>query len=263
MEAEAVLTNLKIFNRKRFNMANINEERVKKFRDMGIPMPMAPVDPSTAQGPVKNVEFAKKLAAIKGGAIKETVDVFLEKEKVQTGFVPLEVPKKGNLQEKAQPKNITKPQTSGPSFDLYEKALYGESSSVSESHSVSPRTYASDMNNESNGSEFISDIRTRLAEKFNRPAPNQVNGQIVLNENSNKSPNIKPGQIVIDEAQLKETITTISTQLIKKFMTEFLSSEPSLIKENDKIKKAEIVQEGVVKIDGKFFKLTPVTLKKK
>jgi hypothetical protein len=46
-------------------------------------------------------------------------------------------------------------------------------------------------------------------------------------------------------------------------MTEFLTSQPGLIKENEKIKKAEIVQEGVVKIDGKFFKLTPVSIKKK
>ena len=250
-------------------MANINEERVKKFRDMGIPMPMAPVDPGMAQGPVKNTEFAKKLAAIKGGAIKETVDVFLEKEKAQTGFVPLEVSKRNNPSEKQQqqPKNISKPQVSGPSFDLYEKALYGgDSNSVSESYerqSASPRSYASDFNDDNNGSEFMDSLKNRLAEKFTKSPQTQVKGQVLMNENSIRNQNVvQPGQMVINESQLRETITTISTQLIKKFMSEFLTSEPSLIKESDKIKKAEIVQEGVVKIDGKFFKLTPVTLKK-
>ncbi len=251
-------------------MANINEERMKKFRDMGIPMPMAPVDPSSMQAPVKNAEFAKKLAAIKGGAIKETVDVFLEKEKAQTGFIPLEMPKKDNSQKreqvKEQQKNISKPSVSGPSFDAYEKALYGDSSSMTESYerpSVSSRNYVADTNQESDGSEFINDIRSRLAEKFSKPNSGQLNGQVVLSENSIKQQNASAGNMVINEEKLKETITTISTQLIKKFMSEFLTSEPGLIKESDKIKKAEVVQEGVVKIDGKFFKLTPVTLKKK
>lgn len=248
-------------------MANINEERIKKFREMGIPMPMAPVDPATAQGPVKNTEFAKKLAAIKGGAIKETVDVFLEKEKA-TGFVPLEVPKSKNsqTQTKEQPKVMPKPTTSGPSFDVYERALYGDSTStMNESYERNPapsRNYIADIEQESNGSEFINDIRSRLADKFTKSNPGQVNGQVRLNENANNH-NVAPGSIVINEAQLRDTITSISTQLIKKFMSEFLTSEPGLIKESDKIKKAEIVQEGVVKIDGKFFKLTPVTIKRK
>jgi hypothetical protein len=251
-------------------MANINEERIKKFKDMGIPVPMAPVDPSMAQGPVRNTEFAKKLAAIKNGAIKETVDVFLEKEKAPAGFVPLELPAKknqpGKKQEAPLKESIAKPSVSGPSFDAYEKALYGDntpSSSTYEKASVPGRNYVSDMNEESNGSEFINDIKSRLAEKFSRTT--QPAGQVVLNENKsqNNVNTVPAGHILINENQLRETITTISTQLIKKFMSEFLTSEPGLIKESDKIKKAEIIKEDIVKIDGRFFKLTPVTIKKK
>ena len=255
-------------------MSNLNEERIRKFRDMGIPMPMAPVDPASSVGSVKNTEFAKKLAAIKNGTKKEELNTFIEKEKAQAGFMPLELPSKktSNTKPQNQPVNegIKKPAISGPSFDLYEKALYGDSSTVdfheTPNTSVASRNYSSDIVSENTGSDFIHDIRNRLAEKFTKVAnPAQkissVNGQVVLNENN--SQNIPNGDKLINENELKETITSISSQLIKKFMTEFLTSEPGLIKENEKIKKAEIVKEDIVKIDGKFFKLTPVTLKKK
>lgn len=251
-------------------MSNINEERMRKFRDMGIPTPLAPVDPSMAQGPIKNTEFAKKLAAIKNGTKKEEINTFIEKEKAQAGFMPLELPVKKNTLGKDQPKpvveTIAKQSVSGPSFDIYEKALYGESVSPVESYektSTSSRNYVSDINIESNGSEFISEMKSKLAQKFTNvnPTQNQVTGQVILKENNVQ--NIPSGHKLINESELKETITLISTQLIKKFMSEFLSSTPGLIKENDKIKKAEIVKEDIVKIEGKFFKLTPVTLKKK
>lgn len=255
-------------------MSNLNEERMKKFRDMGIPMPMAPVDPSLNVGSVKNTEFAKKLAAIKNGTKKEELNTFIEKEKAQAGFMPLELPAKKSHNTKSQSQlvneGIKKPAISGPSFDAYEKALYGESSVVdfheTNNPTVTSRNYSSDIVTESTGSDFIHDIRNRLAEKFTKAANpvqknNSVNGQVILNENN--SHNIPNGYKLINETELKETITSISSQLIKKFMTEFLTSEPNLIKESEKIKKAEIVKEDIVKIDGKFFKLTPVTLKKK
>ncbi len=119
------------------------------------------------------------------------------------------------------------------------------------------------MSSDNHGGEFISDIKNRLAEKFTKTG--QVNGQVVLNENHNKSQGqvVPSGYKLINETELKDTITSISSQLIKKFMSEFLTSQPSLIKESEKIKKAEVVREDIVKIDGKLFKLTPVTLKKK
>jgi hypothetical protein len=246
-------------------MGNLNEERLRKFREMGIPQPMAPVDPASVQLPVKNTEFAKKLAAIKSGAIKETVDVFLEREGATKAFVALPTPTKGKNKQKEQiTETIKTPSVSGPSFDAYEKALYGDSTPSSSSYeraSAPARGYSSDVDSEGDGKDFLDNIRARLAEKAARAGQNP--GQRLLTENQNKSESIPAGYKLINENELKETVTAISTQLIKKFMSEFLTSEPGLIKESDKIKKAEIIKEDIVKIDGKFFKLTPVTVKKK
>jgi hypothetical protein len=251
---------------------NVNEERMRKFRDMGIPLPMAPVDPATVQLPVRNTEFAKKLMEIRNGAKKEELSTFIEKEKAQAVFKPLEMPAKKNAHGKAQAKplteNIAKPSISGPSFDVYEKTLYGEGSNSNESNertSGSGRNYVSDMGSDSNGSDFITNMKHRLAEKFTNSGKVQQSGQVILNENQDKSQGqvIPAGYTLVNENKLKDTITSISTQLIKKFMSEFLTSQPNLIKENEKIKKAEIIKEDIVKIDGKLFKLTPVTIKKK
>jgi hypothetical protein len=246
-------------------MSNLNEDRMKRFRDMGIPQPMAPVDPSSVQGPVRNTAFAAKLAALKGGALKEEITTFVDKQEANKGFVPLEVPSKnkGILKEQKPGAPVEKLKTlptSGPSFDVYEKALYGDntpSSSSFEKASVPGRNYSSDMLNEGEtGNEFLSSIKARLQEKAARAANGQTNTQIQI-------PNQKP----INDNQLIETVTQISTdvckQLIKKFMSEFLTSEPGLIKENEKIKKAEIVKEDIIKMDGKYFKITPVSVKKK
>ena len=108
-------------------MATINEDRIKKFKEMGIPVPMAPVDPATVQAPVRNMEFAKKLMEIRNGAKKEELSTFIAKEKAQNGFIPLEVPNPNkNKPKQAIPEGISKPTISGPSFDAYEKALYGD-----------------------------------------------------------------------------------------------------------------------------------------
>lgn len=260
-------------------MANINEERIKKFKDMGIPLPMAPVDPASVQFPVKNTEFARKLMEIRSGAKKEEISSFIEKEKAQNGFIPLEVaPKKnisGKMQQKTASETIAKPAVSGPSFDIYEKTLYGDNTPSNDTYETAsnPRVnYTSDMeSNPDNGSNFLADIKSRLAEKFTKAQGNvlgglnkNINGQVIpaLKENV-RIQTVADGYKLINENELKETITKISSQLIKKFMSEFLTSAPGLIKESEKIKKAEIIKEDIVKIDGKFFKLTPVTLKKK
>jgi hypothetical protein len=235
---------------------------------MGIPVPMAPVDPATVQAPVRNMEFAKKLMEIRNGAKKEELSTFIAKEKAQNGFVPLEMPAKKNVPGKTQQNiipEIAKPSVSGPSFDAYEKALYGDNTPSSpsfEKASTPARGYSSDVDSENNDTDFLTGIRNRLAEKN---AKIKNNGQVILNENQNKSQGqaIPVGYQLINERELRETITEVSSSLIKKFMREFLTSEPGLIKESEKIKKAEMIREDIAKIDGKFFKLTPVTVKKK
>jgi hypothetical protein len=252
-------------------MSAINEERLEKFKKMGLPMPMAPIDPVTVQGPVRNQDFAAKLAAIKSGGKKQEINTFIEKSSPQAGFVPLEVPvpknKKLNEGSKDDKKNTPalhefKAQPiPGVGVDL-EKALYGESipgtSNFKTASELASRSYQSDIDDE-NGTNFFDTIKQRLSERASKGQSIQRNeGSQVLTESR------KSG---INEDDLKDYITEVSTdickKLIKKFMSEYLASEPGLIKENDKIKKAEIVREDIVKIDGRFFKLTPVQVKKK
>ncbi len=81
---------------------------------------------------------------------------------------------------------------------------------------------------------------------------------------------IKSGMIIIDEEDLKKKIISISTQvskkvaeqMIKSVLSEYLKISKNTIVESEKVKKAEIVGENVVKIDGKLFKLVPATVKK-
>lgn len=251
-------------------MGNLNEERLKKFREMGIPQPMAPVDPSMLKGPVKNTEFAAKLAAIKNGAIKEEIGTFIDKEGATKAFVGLETPSKrlGTPPKTNVTETIKAPSVSGPSFDIYEKALYGDNTPSSASYeraSAPTRGYSSDIESTGDGSDFLAGIRARLAEKAAKAGQNP--GQKVLNENRQASNNVPQGQKLINESELNEAITLISTdvckKLIKQFMGEFLTSQPELIKENEKIKKAEIVKEDIIKMEGRYFKIVPVTVRKK
>lgn len=269
-------------------MSAINEERLRKFKEMGLPEPMAPIDPSTVQAPVKNKDFAAKLAALKSGNKRAELNTFIEKAERQAGFVPLEVPapKHQRVAEGQQrPIDPRKPKTpelkthaaTGPSFDLYERALYGDDRAavavqnpnepdpfsdnyVRASQVVAPsRGYTSDV--EDSPVNFFDAIKQKLAEKNSRAAQTQR-----IQESGNPQRIAAPKQ-QFDEEQIREYITEISSdvckKLIKKFMTEYFASEQNIIKESDKVKKAEVVRDDIVKIDGKFFKLQPVQVKKK
>jgi len=246
---------------------NINEERLKKFRDMGIPAPMSPVDPSMLKGPVRNLEFAAKLEAIKRGVVKEELSTFIEKETGNKGFIPIETPTKKKPQNQiTETAEIKKPSVSGPSFDLYEKALYGESPSVSFDKNTNARTYSHNItpSADDTGTDFLANIKAQLAAKAMKANQSTPNNSKIIQENKT---NIPAGHTLVNENDFKEAVTMIASDvckvLIKKFMNEFLTSKPDLIKENEKVKKAEIIQENIIKMDGNYFKITPVTVKKK
>jgi hypothetical protein len=267
-------------------MSNLNEERLRKFKEMGIPEPMAPIDPGSVQGPVRNLNFAAKLAALKSGQKRQELNTFLEKAEPAPGFVPLEVPApKHQAINEGRPRDPRKPEppplkterAAGPSFDIYEKALLGEDRSsraepmyANEPDPYSPtykratppppiRGYQAEIE-ESNPSNFFDSIKAKLAQK---------NAAVAQQIREGRQPALQEASVhsQMDDDQIRQYITEISSgvckKLIKQFMSEYLASEPSLIKENDKIKKAEVIKEDIVKIDGKFFKLTPVQLKKK
>ena len=242
----------------------VKEERLKRFQNMGIPTPLPPPDASMMKGPVKNAEFASKLEAIKKGAIKKTVDLFLERETGNNGFKPMEVSKPKNGQNpnvkpvnnnNAAPALFSAP-VQGGMFN--EEELYGKSTEVPFTQTASEiagRGYRSNLNEnvDDNGSDFLSNIKMKLAEKVQRnPATT------LLKENKGNN---------INSNDLTEAITLVSTdvckKLFKQFASELLNSQSGLIKESEKVKKVEIVKEDIIKMGDKFFKITPVVVKKK
>jgi hypothetical protein len=267
-------------------MSNLNEERLRKFKEMGIPEPMAPIDPGTVQAPVRNLDFAAKLAALKSGQKKQELNTFIEKSTPAPipGFVPLEIPSTKNKKpineqgDKVDKKNLPALQEfkaqpiPGIGVDLgkvlYEDDRIAAVTGMREPDPTSPnyikasqiaRGYSAEVE-DSNPSNFFDSIKQKLAQKNNMASQQIREGrQPMANETAIHSQ--------VDDEQIRQYITEISTgvckKLIKQFMSEYLASEPSLIKESDKIKKAEIVKEDIVKIDGRFFKLTPVQVKKK
>jgi len=69
------------------------------------------------------------------------------------------------------------------------------------------------------------------------------------------------------QAELTKMITEISTKvsktMIESVLEDFLKNKKENIVESEKIKKAEIIKENLVKIENQYYKLTPVTVKKK
>jgi len=86
-----------------------------------------------------------------------------------------------------------------------------------------------------------------------------------------QAPMLPAGMVMVNEEDLKKKIINISTQVAKKIseqmiksvLSEYLKQSKNTIVESEKIKKAEVVGENVVKIDGKVYKLVPATLKVK
>ena len=84
-------------------------------------------------------------------------------------------------------------------------------------------------------------------------------------------PILPQGSIIINEEDLKKKIINISSQVAKKIseqmiktvLSEYLKQSKNTIVESERVKKAEVVGENVVKIDGKIFKLVPATVKVK
>ena len=76
----------------------INEERLKKFQNMGIPVPVTPIDPSAVKNLNADPDKLKKLEAIRSGANKNLFQSIAEKA-VPAGagaatFVSIPTPKK-------------------------------------------------------------------------------------------------------------------------------------------------------------------------
>lgn len=95
-----------------------------------------------------------------------------------------------------------------------------------------------------------------------QPGYNQAAPTVIM-------PQLQQGLVVFNEEDLKKKIISyatqiakkVSEQMIKSVLNEYMSQKKNPIVESDNIKKAEVVGENIVKIEGQIFKLVPAAVK--
>lgn len=240
----------------------LKEEKIRRFKEMGIPVPMTPLNPSEIQVPVKNTAFASKLAAIKNGLKKEEIIPFIAKaEGIKEFSSNLPIPKNNkNKQQNSNMQNAAKGNApalkefgveSGGDFSLYEKTLLGEDNSK-QSSVPNPRNFTDTRIPDESGTQFLNEFKGKFRDALHNKQRTAQEAQATIPE----------GYSLINDEDLTNKIISISSkiskEMIKKVLSEYISQKGKTIVESDKVKKAEVVGENLVKINGKVFKLTPV-----
>jgi len=267
----------------------INEERLKKFKNMGIPIPMAPIDPGSMKNLNADPEKLKKLEAIRNGAKKGEFKEIISKAepKKMPGFAPLPTPKQkpnpnAPKSEIAVPlKSFTPASSADAEARLLEGALFGEDprataysepiQSSGEDRRIPSREslLQEEYDSDPHGTEFLHNFKARMASKgFSKPIANASSGIQVVNpiQQTHTRQAVPTMSEVALEQKIIEVATvvatdianTVSKTMIKQVLAEYAKQSGGLIIESDRVKKAEIVGKGVVKISGKLYKLTPV-----
>lgn len=255
----------------------ILREREEKYKAMGLPIPvlsmsqkeqMANSMPKIATG---NPDKMAKLQAIMNGGKKNLFQDIIKQAEPAGKFTPLPVAK-----PKGQKNNQQKPTTNialneikvsrNPEADMFERDLYGDVSTSSRTSYVQPASGRVDRRgsledgydaNTDSGLEFANKIKSKLLEQApGKSQKTQQNNAVVNSEELDT-------RIYNIASQVAKSI---STEMIKKVLNEYASNSvnsKNVINEGKNEKKAKFLKEDVVEIDGKFFKLTPVTVKKK
>lgn len=224
----------------------LKEEKERRFREMGIPVPLSPITNPTV--PARNVDMARKLAEIRNGALKGEFSTIMKKE---GGFEGIPVP---------QRKNPNAPDTTvqkkiDPKAQALEEALLGGGGGYTPTTTHNGRVLEESAPMDATGAAFVAEQRRKLAERMaEKGIYPQAAAQALV-----PAPAALAG---INEEELEKKIIAISTKVaktvIKKVLMEYAKTGSGVIIEGGNIKKAEIVDEGFVKIDGKLFKLAPV-----
>lgn len=232
-------------------------ERLKKFQGLGIPVPMAPINPGTAINLNANPDKLRKLEEIKKGLKKDLIQTFIQKESPNQTFSSMPTPKQRKNPNAPAATNVPElaefKVSRNSEADLLEQALYGGS--------VTPQTKKEILNDsepaQDNGAAFINDFKNKLTERLNKKSSTE--GSFIQESR-------KTGLQLTDD-ELNERIADISTHVaketVKKVLMEYAKQNGGLITENDKVKRAEIIGKDIVRIEGKTYRLTPVIIKKK
>lgn len=247
-------------------MDEILKQKQERFKALGIPMPMEKPNLDQPIVNVKDPKMLQRIQEIKNGAKKQEFNEILTVGD-NKGFKPLPEPKK-----KSNP-NIKNQNVSAPTLenfapskesnelDIYDK-LFSADPSVAPTLFKTPSQYTGqrivqeDVSFDSTGSDFLSNFRQKLQAKA------MSNGNS-LNSSGFGFTNPKPNDNIheIEEKIYKissEVAKKISEETIKNVLDEYLSKKKNL-QENTFVK----VKDDIIKIDNKYYKLTPVTIKKK
>lgn len=231
----------------------MNEERLRKFQEMGIPIPTS--NEEVAMQVVKNKDMLLKLEQIKRGAKKNDFKEIIQKTE---GIVLNETPvNNNNLQKKGfQTNNKVAIQSFTPSASnsealAAERLLYGDDNSLSNN----PYINESEIDHE----PPMTNYRQKLEERLSKKTATNGENPYLKNSLASKSISLQEEQIVEMVSELSKKIASeTAKETVKKIILEFAKSGKEILVESTKVKKAEIVAKDKVKIDGKIYKLVEV-----
>lgn len=262
----------------------IKHQRMERFKQMGIPMPMqkeaAPTNLQMAASGA-SADKVRKLQEILSGGKKEEISKVIEAR--DRNFNPIQVPMPKNKKTQQKPSDsggLTNTTARNPQAEMFEKALYGETTSNSQSvdsyGSNIPETNialkmqqkAIDVSRQQQ-TQSTTTMQHNMPQNYNMPyVPPDVHAGVSNNSTPITSPvyNIPESYKTIGislteeefEKKVKSIAIDVSKKIVKKVILEYAKSGKGIIIESNKIKKAEIVDSNKVKINGKLYKLTPI-----
>lgn len=269
---------------------NLSEEQLKEIRkqklqQLGYPIPLDKPAFMPQVTNVKDPKMLSKIEQIRQGKHRQEFAQF----RSQTGEAPKHNPNQrqipppqqlpggpaGNIP--SQPGKVAPPPllefTAGRSQEL--EFLERDLATTPTTSSYVPGMPATV---EDGGKGFVDNIRQkfhsnmqqkRMQEQtvFEQPYTQPVYTQQPVMQ---QIPALQSGMMLINEEDLKKKIINISKQVAKQIseqmiravLTEWTKTNKNPIVENDRIKKAEILGNNLVKIDGKTFRLEQVATKK-
>lgn len=231
----------------------MNEERLRKFQEMGIPIPTS--NEEVTMQAVKNKDMLLKLEQIKRGAKKNDFKEIIQKtEGIVLNEAPVSsnnLPKKGfQTKNKVAIQSFT-PAASNSEALAAERLLYGDDNSLSNN----PYINESDFDRE----PPMTNYRQKLEERLNKKTVTNGENPYLKNSLASKNISLQEEQIVEMVSELSKKIASeTAKETVKKIILEFAKSGKEILVESTKVKKAEIVAKDKVKIDGKIYKLVEV-----
>jgi hypothetical protein len=244
--------------------------KIEKFRAMGIPIPM---EKPAFEQPILNVKDPKmlqRIQEIRSGAKKEEINTILTTGDKNPAFKPLPEPKaKGNLKSGQQTVKAPQLESFAPANTSSELSLAATLFDDIPSAPAAPaqrgqgsRMMESTRTNDSMGSDFLSDIRSRIQAKASSGGfqmPSQTSG-FGFREDVPQMQNEGAMQSMV-QSIASEVAKKVAAETIKTVLDEYLSKRTNL---NEGAKNTyKKVKDDIVLIEGKYYKLVPVKVKSK